>query len=67
MTPYQYYIQIKIDRACRLLEQTDISIKEAAWTLGFDDPYYFSRLFKQKTGIPPSEWKQFIYGPEKKE
>ena len=56
MTPYQYYIQIKINKACRLLEQTDLSIKEAAFTLGFDDQFYFSRLFKQKTGIPPSGW-----------
>jgi AraC-like DNA-binding protein len=61
MTPYHYYIQIKINRACRLLEQTDLSIKEAAFKLGFDDQYYFSRLFKQKTGIPPSRWKRFIY------
>ena len=56
MTPYQYYIKIKINKACRLLEQTDLSIKEAAFTLGFDDQFYFSRLFKQKTGIPPSGW-----------
>lgn len=61
MTPYHYYIQIKINKACRLLEQTDISIKEAAFKLGFDDQYYFSRLFRQKTGIPPSKWKRFIY------
>jgi AraC-like DNA-binding protein len=61
MTPYHYYIQIKINRACRLLEQTDLSIKEAAFKLGFDDQYYFSRLFRQKTGIPPSRWKRFIY------
>jgi AraC-like DNA-binding protein len=61
MTPYHYYIQIKINKACRLLEQTDLSIKEAAFKLGFDDQYYFSRLFKQKTSIPPSRWKRFIY------
>jgi AraC-like DNA-binding protein len=61
MTPYQYYIQIKINKACRLLEQMDISVKEAAFKLGFDDQYYFSRLFRQKTGIPPSRWKGFIY------
>jgi AraC-like DNA-binding protein len=61
MTPYHYFIQLKINRACRMLEQEDISIKEAAFSLGFEDQYYFSRLFKQKTGIPPSEWKQYIY------
>jgi AraC-like DNA-binding protein len=58
MTPYQYYIQIKIDKACRLLEQENISIKEAAFKLGFKDQYYFSRLFRQKTGVTPSKWKK---------
>jgi AraC-like DNA-binding protein len=61
MTPYQYYIQIKIHRACHLLEQPGMTIKEAAFKLGFYDQYYFSRLFKQKTGIPPSRWKQVVY------
>ncbi|MDR0643569.1 MAG: AraC family transcriptional regulator [Treponema sp.] len=62
MTPYQYYIQIKIDKACRLLEQENISIKEAAFKLGFKDQYYFSRLFSQKTGVPPSRWKNLTPG-----
>jgi AraC-like DNA-binding protein len=54
MTPYQYYIQIKIQKAESILEQEDIPIKEVAFRLGFDDQYYFSRLFKNKTGIAPS-------------
>ncbi|MDR0411611.1 MAG: AraC family transcriptional regulator [Treponema sp.] len=62
MTPYQYYIQVKIDRACRLLEQENISIKEAAFRLGFKDQYYFSRLFSRKTGISPSKWKHLTPG-----
>ena len=60
MTPYQYYIQIKVHRAENLLEQENISVKEAAYKMGFDDQYYFSRLFKNKTGISPSDWKKFI-------
>ncbi|MFP3043487.1 AraC family transcriptional regulator [Treponema primitia] len=60
MTPYQYYIQIKINKAESLLEQ-DISVKEVAYRLGFEDQSYFSRLFKKKTGIAPSEWKKYIY------
>jgi AraC-like DNA-binding protein len=60
MTPYQYYLQIKIRRAEELLEKEDLSIKELALRLGFDDQYYFSRLFKRKTGIAPSRWKRYL-------
>lgn len=60
MTPYQYYIHIKIHKAESLLEQEDISVKEAAYKMGFEDQYYFSRLFKSKTGISPSDWKKII-------
>ncbi len=56
MTPYQYFISIRLNRAKELLER-DIPVKEVAWKLGFSDEYYFSRLFKHKTGISPSRWK----------
>jgi AraC-like DNA-binding protein len=62
MTPYQYYIHIKIHKAEDLLAQEDLSVKEAAWRMGFEDQYYFSRLFKNKTGIVPSEWKNTAAG-----
>jgi AraC-like DNA-binding protein len=58
MTPYQYYIQAKIHKAESLLEQNELSIKEIAYKMGFDDQYYFSRLFKNKTGSSPSLWKK---------
>jgi AraC-like DNA-binding protein len=60
MTPYQYFIQIKINKAESLLGDEDISVQYAAAKLGFEDPYYFSRLFKNKTGISPSKWHDFI-------
>ena len=62
MSPHQYYIHIRINRAKRHLEHDNLTVKEVAYRAGFEDQYYFSRLFKLKTGIAPSEWKKYIYG-----
>jgi AraC-like DNA-binding protein len=56
VSPYQYFLDLKIARAKELLEQNQFTVKEIAYMLSFDDPYYFSHLFKKKTGLPPSEW-----------
>jgi len=56
MTPYQYFIQLKINKAKEALNGSDRPVKEVAHSLGFEDPYYFSRLFKKKTGTAPSDW-----------
>jgi AraC-like DNA-binding protein len=56
MTPYQYFIHIKIHKAKELLEEGGFAVKEVAYRLGFKDEYYFSRLFKKKTGLSPSKW-----------
>ena len=61
MTPYQYFISIKIRKAKELLESGGLAIKEVAFRLGFDDQYYFSRLFRKKAGIPPSRWSSFVH------
>jgi AraC-like DNA-binding protein len=56
MSPYQFLIDIKIKKAIELLENTDYPVKTIAYKLAFDSQYYFSRLFKRKTGISPSRW-----------
>jgi AraC-like DNA-binding protein len=58
LSPYQYYLQMKIHEACRLLLENNFSVKEIAYQLSFDNPYYFSRLFKKKTGLTPTEWQR---------
>lgn len=58
MTPHQYSMHIKIIRAQSLLEHTEGSIKEVAFSVGLVDQYYFSRVFKKRTGIAPSKWKK---------
>ncbi|MDC7244669.1 MAG: AraC family transcriptional regulator [Sphaerochaetaceae bacterium] len=55
-SPYQYLLNMKIEKAKELLQERNASVKEVAFTLAFDSPYYFSRLFKAKTGISPSRW-----------
>ena len=46
-----------IDEAKNILLQPNKSISEVAYTLGFEYPQYFSRLFKKKEGISPSEFR----------
>jgi AraC-like DNA-binding protein len=57
LSPYQYFLQLKIHRAQHLLQEDNLSVKEIAFMLGFDNQYYFSRIFKKKTGSPPSQWR----------
>lgn len=46
--------------AQRILFHSDVSIKELAFDLGFNDPDHFSRLFKRETGVGISEFKQSL-------
>jgi AraC-like DNA-binding protein len=60
--PMDYFIHLKIQRACRFLTLTPLSVKEIASRFGFDDPYYFSRCFKKVMGTPPAEYRQVKLG-----
>jgi AraC-like DNA-binding protein len=53
LSPRQYHIQIRINRAKDLLASSDLSVSEIAERLGFSSVFYFSRLFHQKTGQSP--------------
>ncbi len=57
----QYQIKLKLDKAEDLfLKRPAMSIKEVAVRLGYDDQYYFSRLYKKHRGCSPSEAKKRI-------
>jgi AraC-like DNA-binding protein len=53
-----YFIRLKIQKACELLETTEMKVVEISHYLGYKDPYYFSRLFKKISGISPSYYRQ---------
>ncbi len=55
VSPHQYQLELKILRAKELLISTDKSIKEIGYHLGFNSIYYFSRFFKDRTGVSPSD------------
>lgn len=57
LTPYQYFLQLRIHRAKELLTDPNYSVKAISAMLNFENQYYFSRLFKRKTGLSPSQWK----------
>ena len=53
----EYLNKIRIENAKRLLSDTDTSIKEVCYSVGFSDPNYFSRAFKKYEGVSPTEFK----------
>lgn len=57
MPPIDYFIHLKMQRACQLLNLNDSKVRLVALDLGYDDPYYFSRLFKKFIGISPEQYK----------
>ena len=57
-SPKQYFLLLKINRSKELLIRQDERIKNIAGNLGFDDPYYFSRLFRKKEGVSPKEYRR---------
>lgn len=53
--PHKYHLDMKIMKAREMILTSDQSIKKICLELGFDSIHYFSRLFKKKTGMNPSE------------
>ena len=60
--PMDYFIHLKMQRACRFLTLTPLTVKEVAARIGYEDPYYFSRLFCKVMGTPPSEYRKAKLG-----
>lgn len=62
ISPGQFYIQLKIEKAKEMLCDPTIPVKEIAYELCFDSHFYFSKLFKEKTGLTPSAYRTRAVG-----
>src|SRR6266481_281245 len=56
-TPIDYFIRLRMERARELLATTSCSVKEIAGVLGYDDPLYFSRVFKSVNQTTPTQYR----------
>lgn len=58
VTPLQYITSIRMNKAKELLKGTNYSIQEIGNIVGYDNPLYFSRIFKNQTGCSPRQYRE---------
>ena len=59
-TPVEYLLTIRVNNAASLLETTDYSMSEIAAIVGYDNAFYFSRLFHKMKGMSPSAYRKLV-------
>lgn len=57
-SPLSYFNKLKIKKACELLDTTDMKINQISYKMGFEDSFYFSRLFSKIVGISPKKYRE---------
>lgn len=62
LTVFEYLNQIKIEFACKLLMDYDLSIMEVCLDSGFNNLSHFNKQFKKTTGVPPSQYRKRFNG-----
>ena len=56
MSPQQYLIKVRLDKAARLLAHQKYSVGDAAISVGYENIYNFSKIFKKTYGVSPSQY-----------
>jgi AraC-like DNA-binding protein len=62
ISPGQYHLNIRIDKARKLLRDSNLTVTQISHTLGFESEFYFSRIFKKKVGLAPGQYRTKILG-----
>ncbi len=57
-SPSTYLTRYRLQRACQLLRHSQLSVSAVAASVGYDDPFYFSRAFKRELGVSPSAYRE---------
>jgi AraC-like DNA-binding protein len=55
-TPVEFIHSVKLDKAAQLLDKSELTIAEVAYSVGFTTPSYFAKSFKAKFNMLPSEY-----------
>ena len=58
ISPWEYLTRIRVNQAKSLLRDTDAPVAWVASKVGFEDPAYFSRVFRKLTGVSPQTWRK---------
>jgi AraC-like DNA-binding protein len=59
-SPLSYFSHLKILKACEFLDFTNLKIKQISFSLGYTDPYYFTRDFTKKMGLSPHKYRHRV-------
>ena len=59
-SPLEFYTHLKMQQACKYLKLTNMFIYEISENLGYEDQYYFSRIFKKEMGVSPREYRKGV-------
>lgn len=62
VSPSVYITRLRMSAACDLLARTDMSVKQIGALVGYDDPHFFSRVFKKQVGTPPLSYRRAAQG-----
>lgn len=57
ISPQEYLAEVRMERACELLSAGELSVQAVACSVGYKDALYFSRVFRKRKGITPSDYR----------
>jgi AraC family transcriptional regulator of arabinose operon len=63
--PKKFFIRVRMEQACKMLSALTVSVKQVAAALGYEDEFYFSRLFKSVIGIAPRDYRRKLIASTK--